>query len=336
MRDTPDGYAETKEWSDPRYAEDDEDGARALIFLPQGQQRFVEGRLSRYDTLNPTVAAKNFITRTKDRRAELGREDDRLERACRWTRRTITATTRERIGKRRPFLQGLQALAFLLLAIFTLWVSTAVISLYVVGSGSDLFAAHPQDAVWFAVTAILAAGGIKAFEKQLITDRARHVYRSIFFTIGIGAFVVWSVMAAIAFAPDASGGRAWLTGASSGNTTTIALVLTHLLSDVAWGYLLFSAAEEWLSGNYKRAEIENPRYRALCDARSAITRQLDASDKAIDAAEEHLEAVAAGRRETAVMAEATFARAYQLWEQAEAQARAVRRGEFLTFINPEK
>jgi hypothetical protein len=336
MRDVPEGYGEVTVWPDLRHAEEDEDGARADVFSPDGPEKCKQRRLHRFDSLNPTAAAENCVQRNKERDAGLKQEDRRLWRRSAWTKRTITVTTRERIGKRRPFLQGLQALGFAALAFFTLWVSTAVVSLYVVGSGSDLFAAHPQDAVWFAVTAILAAGGIKAFEKQLVTDRARHWYRSIFFVVGVGSFVAWSVMAAIAFAPDTSGGRAWITGSGTGTSTSIVLVLTHLLSDVAWGYLLYSAAEEWLVGNYRRLEIPNPRYVALSEARANIARERAECAQSIDAAENYLRSVKAGREETALMAETTFRRAYQLWELREAQAKAVGRGEFLTFIDSPK
>lgn len=336
MRDVPEGYGDVTAWPEVRHAEEDEDGARAEVFSRDGQEKFIQGRLHRFDSLNPTAAPENSVRRNEEREAELIQEDRRLRRASEWTKRTISATTRERIGKRRPFLQGVQALGFAALAFFTLWVSTAVVSLYVVGSGSDLFAAHPQDAVWFAVTAILAAGGIKAFEKQLVTDRARHWYRSIFFAVGAGSFVAWSVVAAFAFAPDTSDGRAWITGSGAGNSASIVLVLTHLLSDIAWGYLLYSAAEDWLIGNYKRLELPNPRYVALTEARSGIARERAACAQIIDVAENYLRSVKAGREETAVMAETTFRRAYQFWELREAQAKVVGRGEFLTFIDPPK
>jgi hypothetical protein len=103
----------------------------------------------------------------------------------------------------------------------------------------------------------------------------------------------------------------------------------HLLGDVAWGYLIFAAAEDLALGNRKQVEMPNLRYVSLTEARDAILAEMNEYRQAIAAAEDYLAKLVAKREETRERAKITFMRACQLWEQSEAYSIATGRASFL-------
>jgi hypothetical protein len=316
------------EFGPVRFPETDERRARAAVFEENGEAAYVGMQLGRFDALNPTVGARAVA-------AALGRESAALTKAYRrQTRRlgrtdeSILTVSAERDGS-RPLLRVLEPVVLALASAFALFLSNFVLANYIVRSGADLYAADPGGARLFAATAILAAFGIKVFERKLDSDGARRWYANIFFALGIGSFLLWAGMAAVAFAPDLSGSAAWLAVAGNNTNPTIVLIFSHLMGDIAWGYLLFSGAEELALANYKRVERPNPQYARLDMAATVLAARIERVRRRMAKAEDYLASVAAGREATRAAAVLDFVRAYRLCDQGRAMAEAYARSTFL-------
>lgn len=306
----------------------DPDAARIAVLYEDGRETFINGVLSAYDARHSNQAAVAEIGDRKAQLSALAGEAQRTGRRLRFTRKSTTLTTVEKVAH-RPWQHVLAPVFLIFVALIALYLSNFVLAAYIVRSGADLYAADPEGARLFAMTAVLAAFGIKVFERWLPHDSAKAWYRGAFFAVGLGSFVLWALMASIVFAPETGPAGAWLLASGSNTTANIVLVLTHVLGDVAWGYLIFSGATDIALGAQKRIEVPNLRYAALVDDAAGIQASIAQCREAIAAAENYLTRIASGREAVRAQAELQFNLAYQEWEQAEAMAIASGRAGFL-------
>ena len=248
------------------------DGAgRAALLQPEGKASLITLRLRDFDAAHPTKALARAVSALATRQAVHSTELANLDRTIARTRPTLTLTLRERVAD-RPRIDVIEAMVGFLLALIAFGGSNIVLGKYVKNSsGADLFSDDPVAGAIFALTPLLIAGAVKAFERRLETDAARLWYGWIFFGLGISGAALWSFMAALVFAPDIGTAGSFLMASGSNRTSVITLVLAHVIMDVALGYVLFSTAERLILGNCITMEVLNPRHTALVSARiSAI------------------------------------------------------------------
>jgi hypothetical protein len=191
-------------WPELRLPDDNEPGARAAVFQKTGEEIFVAEQVAAFDGVNSAAAAREEVAEQKRRLATCASDLKRVDRWRRWTRPTIVMTSSKH-ETQRPWPQIAEMAIFFLVSICALGVGVSVQATYVVKSGHELFAVDPFGAYLFAVVTVLAAVGMKVFERQLSTDFAKHCYRSIFYAVGLISFLLWAVTAA-------HGSRRWTMG----------------------------------------------------------------------------------------------------------------------------
>jgi hypothetical protein len=326
-------YAAPKEFislgEDIRPLETPEALARPTVFDPEGKRNLVEAQIKSLDVKFPKQAILEAIRADQLRLAEVNQELKTVNRQRQFTNKMKESETRERIAN-RPWPLVIAPFFLIMVSGAALCISIVVLKNYVVRSGaSDLYASDPDGAWLFAAVVILAAVGIKVFERFLVSDFAKRCYRTAFFVTGLMAFLVWAAMAAIVFAPDGGSAHSLLALDAGSNAPGILLVFTHVLSDLSFGYLTFSGAEQIAFGHLRRKVVANPPYIALTRQRRALLAEVDAIRLKLARAQERVARIEAARDATGKGAEFAYEHAYAQWEQGEAGSVASRRERFL-------
>lgn len=249
-----------------------------------------------FDAANPIGDAEHEYAHGKTRIEQLERDLTRLTAKRAKTNIASGFFTEKLIANQSRLQKGL---AFLYCggSLAALLLSNIVGSDFVAGSGSDVFAANPLGAKCFYFLPILAAIMIKAREHKLPDDEARNRFHAFFFALGFSAFLVWTVMSAIAFAPE-SATADWLAAAHEDWLTAhsgIILLVSHILVDTAGGYVIASSAMSILLADRVPYEDETISHNWLRRAERDMKAEINAINEAIGAAKTHLQQVADAR-----------------------------------------
>jgi hypothetical protein len=148
-------------------------------------------------------------------------------------------------------------------------VSVVVTSDYILASAQVLFAGDRFGAICFSLMPFFVSCGIKAWERQIESERLRKWLAVLLFDLGVVVFAAWAVCAAFAFAPDLNTAPISLTGSNHPNLA-VALLLSTLIGDVVWSYINLSGAERVLFGKRVTRHIRNRRYLRLSARREEI------------------------------------------------------------------
>ncbi|HVT26641.1 MAG TPA: hypothetical protein VHE81_01355 [Lacipirellulaceae bacterium] len=302
--------------------------AKSAVFGHDGCETTKAAAANYFSSAHPTAGAEIAAAIAAKRIAELEPEERQLRRRKNRTLPTREIITCERVAKPSWVHLGVPVV-LLAFALFGLYLSNFVVATYAVRSGADLYATDPAGARLFAATTFLAAVGIKVFEHWLPNDLLRGWYRGTFFAAGMVAFAFWSACAAVAFAPDTSATGLWILNAANGDTTTKILVLAHVVSDVAWGYIISSSAWELAVAPYRRIDVPNPRYESLAAQHAAVRAEIQACQDRLTAAQDYLASVKDGRAAVEAHADLEFHRAQETWSCVEAAAIAEARLRYL-------
>jgi len=289
----------------------DEADINAAVFLDKGEDSVMLAAVSQFDVLNPGSAqARAEIESSNERLLDSDQLLFLYDKELKGTVRSRTVVA-AKANIKNPVVLVIEALGMALLGIFGLYLGNQVGAAYVVKSGADLFATDPVGAMIFMGVTLLAGGALKIYEHRLLTDVSRALYARILFFTGIGSCFLWIIMMALSFAPDLGVGATWL---ADGNDTAqhvygVVLVVTHLTSDLASGYIVFSGAEHMLLAGYERVNVPNPHYAELVALKAQAVAESEAIRDRKAKAEQFIESFEAGRAEAQQVARFLYQRA---------------------------
>jgi len=270
---------------------------RAAAIRNGGAEELARRNRERFELLNPGVHQAQAVITQGDRQiAFLEQTQRRLERQFVATAPFSTLSSNEPAA-RPALLHQLTGIFLLLLGLFALWMGNRVGAAYVVRSGADLYATDTDGAALFMGVVLLASAALKAFELGLPNDRARSLLQGSVFAIGLLAVVIWVMAMAYSFAPEASG-QNWLTSANaSSRVSTIALLISHILSDIALGFVVFHGGEKLLLGGKRRIVVSNPHFDEMERRIDALHAEILSEALKVGEAEDYLRRFGAGVRD---------------------------------------
>jgi hypothetical protein len=290
---------------------------RALIG-PDGGESYLGAQAERFSLRNREGAAIRVASETESEAAKLKRELNRVERELEWTPAKITRRTQGALPN------GVDLFKIVLLsgaAVVGMIVSNVVLSDYVLASASD-FITDRVSAVLFATLPCLGAVAITRFETRLSLN-ARWLYNVAVFSLGMAALAIWTLTAALTYAPSPGGSLVLLSEGTGGRVVGIVLLLSTVLCDLMLGASLLSGVGDLLSANEHSEATANPHHAALFAEKLRLEQAIsECADKRRDA-QDYLNRAAIGRDLTRREAEHDLNCARELFTQGQNAMQAV-------------
>jgi hypothetical protein len=204
-------------------------------------------------------------------------------------------------------------------------VSVVVTSDYILASAQVLFAGDRFGAICFSLMPFFVSCGVKAWERQIESERLRKWLAVLLFDLGVVVFAAWAVCAAFAFAPDLNTAPISLTGSGHPNLA-VALLLSTVIGDVVWSYINLSGAERVLFGKRVTRHIRNRRHLRLTARREEINLSIAKKSASLTRVRGYLARAASMSEVVAQRAKNDVGRAQATWtlkqELAATKARA--------------
>ena len=290
-------------------------------------ESFARFQTEQFDAKNALPEAVAEAKQETKRLRHLKRTSSRVSIA-----RALTFATLKIVDEppRRPFRWSTPfvVLYFLVAALGCSAVATLVLTEYLVKSSSDLFANDWPASLAYAMLAFAASAALKAFDRRLVSARVRSVFAWLIFMAGMTAFVIWTIVTAMVFAPDLAHAAMSLV-ATDQHDLSVALLCSTILADVAFNYHCMSGVEQAIFGLRPVREIANPRHERLTARSQALSAEIDQSAARLGRLAGYIRRVEATRSLVARKAKLDVARARDLWVVAQELGAAHARAQVL-------
>lgn len=301
--------------------------AREAVFGPDGGESHIAAQDLRFALLNEVERAVRVADRAASRIRELESERRSVEQRLAWTPADkVVDSSTGRVDWSSILLAALLAAA----SVLGMGISIFVLSLWVLRSASELFANDVLGATLLATMPALGAVSLKCFELRLESVKARWLYGTIVFAVGMISLLIWLVVVAVNFAPKTGGLIAALTEISNDPPTGIILLLTTGICDLSFGASFLSAIGLLLSGSCRSETTANPAHAVLVEEKQRLERSIWEWEGLHGRAKGYLNDFQTGRALTRLEATSTVVRARETYVLIHTAAQVVADAVFLS------